>query len=386
MIGLRPKPQLPANWRAALGLVFLLTTSPASAQNAPLRHGHPGYDLAALESYESLCALYDQAIEAGDWPAFLHGVGADLLAQDEWRGEAESVARSIFVQEIDALIDEMQGAVHRALEEGFEDRTRFGEEIVALDAALLGSAVGRFDIDTAGLSPTGLHDYVLFDGRIRWSDPDLSPAARKRLFMLSESIYLVFTEALRPVRRATLFHIRSAHRRWSVFFSDIGNQQYPWELLFNGFLGPRGDIETPPTWQWLLLHATPVVELYDPDPDDSWDPLGEMSVSEGLGVSLLGVDWFDWNGEAYGRRAGFAAFLVLNDESAVPGWGGVLHLGDIVELGYIYRGEDRNQGAVVLGADLYALIEKKRAGLAGKRTAFLTWAESVLDRRPGADR
>ncbi len=374
--------RLNAGWGAALGLVVLLAAAQAAAQTPPVRHGYPGYDTAALESYESLSALYDQAIEAGDWPAFLRGISADLLAPDDWPGEAASAARAVFLQEIDALITEMQVSVHRALEEGFEDRTSFGEEIVALDAALLGSAVGRFDIDTAGLSPTGLHDYVLFDDRIRWSDPDLSPAAKTRLFMLSESIYLVFTEALRPARRATLFHIRAAHSRWSTFFRDVGNQQYPWELLFNGLLGPRGDIETPPTWQWLLFHATPIVELYDPDPNDDWDPLGEMSVSEGLGVSLIGVDWFDWDGEAYGRRVGVAALLVLNDESEIPGWGCMLHLGDVVELGYIYRGEDRDQGSVVLGADLYALIEKKRAGLAGKRTAFLTWAESVLERRP----
>ena len=157
----------------------------------------------------------------------------------------------------------------------------------------------------------------------------------------------------RPDRQAFATFLDERVKRWDNFHEN-GYSMLPFELLLNSWLGEkwrplRRPALEPPAEQVIFLH--PSVALEVPIKDISWSVHGrDAMVLEPLG-------YIRYNGS----RTSFwgvstAASLTVGEG---PGWGGVVHLGRLSHIGYLYRpspSDGQREHVVTISADMLKAV------------------------------
>jgi hypothetical protein len=140
--------------------------------------------------------------------------------------------------------------------------------------------------------------------------------------------------------------VRERTAPWDTYFEE-GIAQWPWELLLvNGPLyahGTRDDLgsPSPPTYQLVVAHPDLAME-YAPNAGDG------QQFKAVLMVEMLGVDYWSWKrdgrqgGPFFGYPLGVGIVTTYADREGLPdwGWGGVVHLNHVFNLGVTFRDGD----------------------------------------------
>jgi hypothetical protein len=157
----------------------------------------------------------------------------------------------------------------------------------------------------------------------------------------------------RADREAFAEFLEQRVRRWDNFH-EHGYSMLPFELLVNSWLGERwGPLRRPPLEppkeQLIFLHPTIALEI--PVNDISWSVHGR----DALVVEPLG--YLRYNAERTNFRGISAAASLTEGEG--PAWGGVVHFGKLLHIGYLYRpdpSDDRREHVVGISADLLKAV------------------------------
>jgi hypothetical protein len=151
--------------------------------------------------------------------------------------------------------------------------------------------------------------------------------------------------ANRIAEDAVLQGLDRAVAAWDAF-NTTGYAQYPWELLLNR--PPDGLM--PPRVQWIVMHPSVGLELVG-----TGDPRSMRRVDTIL-LEPLGVLRYTDDRRFY---AG-VSFLASLSSSERIGLGPMIHLGQFLKLGYVFRSADDNaesgRDGVVVTADLLQLL------------------------------
>jgi hypothetical protein len=172
-----------------------------------------------------------------------------------------------------------------------------------------------------------------------------------------------------PARLAALQRLDEAVGRWDDYGKN-GQSQFPWELALNSAFFDRREVD-PPARQIILLHPAVGVELAGPEVDR----LRRLDV---VTLEPLGMIWYNRTRNFY---YGFSAIVSLPDDADL-GVGGLVHVGKLAKLGFIFRGRDDagvERNGVLLSVDLYRFLsampsrirEAKEAALQGARKTLI---------------
>ena len=142
-------------------------------------------------------------------------------------------------------------------------------------------------------------------------------------------------------------------RRWDNFHEN-GYSMLPFELLVNSWLGEKsGPLRRPPLEppreQLIFFHPTIALEV--PVSDISWSVHGR----DALVVEPLG--YLRYNADRTNFRGISAAASLTEGEG--PAWGGVVHFGKLLHIGYLYRpspSDERREHVVGISADLLKAV------------------------------
>jgi hypothetical protein len=158
---------------------------------------------------------------------------------------------------------------------------------------------------------------------------------------------------------------REREAQWQIYFNE-SIPQWPWELAFvNGpiykyTLKNEKGLGKVPDWQLIVAHPDVALEYVDGAADgDQFRPA--------LLVEIVGADFWSWEdgakqkgpwGLPFPLGAGLVATFSDRGESEDWGFGGVLHINHIYNIGATFRGSDTG---IFVSVNLAKLFENKRS-------------------------
>lgn len=327
-----------------------------------------------------LDAIVDQAdveLECASHPARWENFRARYASQID----DQDVAGLVAAVERDFLVLE-QSEPAATLDARRKFRTRLRDVTTSLVGAAelaLGSRTGEFQVDTSvfpvRLFPGSDQEIVIatLDGA-----PELAESERVQLALLAMSLQQYFMDNLAPMRAHSLRAIRRAKARWTGFVDDVTTRQLPWEAGFNALLGPDGSIESPPSWQFAVLHPSVAIEI---GPEE----LEGVRIDEITGRTAFGVELFGFQRYAYREdRArmtwGLSAYVSRNEDSGDLGLGPLLRVGGFGDVAVVFRNFEADQWGVVLDVDLFGQLGQilgavKMLGSGAKLDELGRWEE-----------
>jgi len=142
-----------------------------------------------------------------------------------------------------------------------------------------------------------------------------------------------------PRIAAAYSYVETLDKQWESYFTEA-RSQFPWELLFNGWLYGRqiegkDGLQVPPEHQWILLHPSPALEYVDAAADGNrFEPA--------VVIELAGYNRWRWDGARMKQPWGVSAVASLSDRAGTDNWGygGVVHYDNTFSLGVTTRDGD----------------------------------------------
>jgi len=300
----------------------------------------------------------------------------DRMAADEWLFLVDSIIRDFqkesdtaaaeehrrFRAQLDTLRDEL------AFAQGQPDFSKFRGS-----AALVRQIRFRLNRDTEE------DRFWLFRGfphEITITEDD-SQDMRRSLCWRALAVDRLLSAYGAPARLTALQRLDEAVGRWDNYGKN-GQSQFPWELALNSAFFDRRAID-PPGHQIVLLHPAVGVELAGPEVDR----LRRLDV---VTLEPLGMIWYNRTRSFY---YGFSTIVSVPDDADI-GVGGLVHLGKLAKLGFIFRGRDDagvERNGVLLSVDLYRFLsampsrirEAKEEALQGARKALIAASDPVAE-------
>jgi hypothetical protein len=227
----------------------------------------------------------------------------------------------------------------------------------------------NWNIDRNDFTVNLIHNERVLDFKTTYLDKvPLSPDAYRNAID-SLGILLLTQETLNYIKRkGALEKIGSVARKrtaqWQVYF-DESIPQWPWELAFvNGpiyahTLKHEKGLGKVPDWQLIVAHPDVALEYVGGAADgDQFKPA--------LMVEIVGADFWSWENDAkqtgplglpFPLGAGFVATFTDRADSDDWGFGGVIHINHIYNIGVTVRGSDTG---VFFSVNLAKLFEDKR--------------------------
>jgi hypothetical protein len=217
--------------------------------------------------------------------------------------------------------------------------------------------------------PTGLFQFPCpdtrcFNGRmieVTYDDLEHLPDAKAKDFLYRlETVNRLLTDFKASSLQKTLKGIHDAAKRWELFLRE-GRSQYPWEAAFNGWAIGAESIQFPPSRQWILLHPELGVEI-------STAAMKDLRAKQSLVIDVLGHTWYRWRDSDDPSKGldywGIAAVTSLRDDMR-PGIGAMAHYGRFINVGVVWRDENRDNRwfnespFVLISIDLFRFAEYK---------------------------
>ena len=157
-------------------------------------------------------------------------------------------------------------------------------------------------------------------------------------------------------------------------YNENSYSLYPWELAVNGLLsGPRevtslADLE-PPRTQVVLLH--PGIAFEAAGFGNSLDSLRRLDV---LTFEPIGILRYN---ESRTSFIGLSALVTIPADARF-GVGGLVHFGEAVQVGVVYRGGESRGAGIVLTTDVFKLLQGAPSSLR-ERVRSLVGARDAID-------
>lgn len=148
--------------------------------------------------------------------------------------------------------------------------------------------------------------------------------------------------------------IEKINAKWELFLNK-GPSQFPWESLINGYIIGAESIEQPPTHQWIVAHPLPIFELSNPS-------IENLEGAQGLAIEVLGHAFYRFSESNKTPRLKWfgASAMIAMSEGRQPSWGIMGHYNRTYTAGVVWSdAEDVSDPSLVLGVDLYQLVQKR---------------------------
>ena len=155
-----------------------------------------------------------------------------------------------------------------------------------------------------------------------------------------------------PARAAATKSLNASVKRWDNYGSK-GYSQFPWELALNS-AGYSASSYDPPRTQKVLLHPALGLELAGPKVE-SFGNLADLRSNDVVTLEPLGYLIYNDSRSFY---YGASAIVTLGGDRRIGG-GGMLHLGQAIKAGYVWRGRDetgKRGQSVIVSADLLQFL------------------------------
>lgn len=217
-------------------------------------------------------------------------------------------------------------------------------------AVAKGPVLNRFDIDIDPLSD----DVTLLPETPYEVDLNaLDGAERRDVCWRAMAARRVLVRYGEPGRERAISSLNRMITLWDRY-NENSYSQYPWELWINDLASGPLSVETledlaPPRTQIVFLH--PGVALEAAGFDEGLDELRRLDV---LMFEPVGILRYNDTRTSYLG----ASILVTVPADAGPGIGGLIHFGDRVQVGFVYRdADDTGRGSgLVLSVDVFKLL------------------------------
>ncbi len=333
---------------------------PFSAQDcdydAVVAHGPDAYEGAWQDLHPT--RVYDRVrpfVDQGEWGA----VGA-AFAQGFRLSETvpSGPAREVVQAELDAFAAEL-----RAVENEPERIAR-----------AQGVDGRRFDIDIDPIS----FDVTLFPGTTGAVDLGaLGAEARRDVCWRAMAARRVLVRYGEPGRQRAVSALTSMVTLWNRY-NETSYSQYPWELWINGLASGPLRVETladlaPPRTQFVVLH--PGVALEAAGFGEGFGDLRRLDVLTFEPVGILRYN------DARTSYLGVSALITVPADAG-PGLGGLLHFGNRVQIGFVYRdaGDAGRGSGVVLSVDVFKVLAGVPSALERRAEELPVLAEPLISR------